>query len=1046
MKFEASLYSAMFFLAFLIYLYWGIYIVRLNPKEKINRIFFALVAAVATWSLGYGISNSSIDLETAFFWRRVASIGRMSLFSIILDFMILLTHTDEELDKEWVIIPIYLPALVLVYIFSFSKTLTPLQYNLIRFDYGWLNKPYDNIWDKIYYFYFIIYTLTSLLVVGRWKRKIKSESVTKQANLILITVALSLLLGGVFYFIPSFGFSGPLPEFSSIFILLPVWAMYHAARYHDFFHTKTFEREKAFITDEEQKKIFINIAATIFTIGILSMVSEYFILFRTDKASIYEATEAGLYLLLIGLILGLIQRINKKTLREIMNIIVLLLSIPIIAIAFLKYSAITVWVIPIIIIMSSFLFSNRTLLILATVIGVGTQRLVWVLNPEAYILVNKYDYMIRMLIIVASFFIGSYINRIYISKIKENDYQIEFQKMVSEVSFEFLNLNQDNFNPKVDNLLEHIGSFFHVDRTYLFTINHKNDTMTYTNEWCNLEIGEEVGTIEEIPLDVFPWWIDQLEKKKLVYIEDVDHMPEEAKEEQAQLHRQEVKSLLSVPIVAEGKLEAFIGMDSVKSNKIWTEENINLLNIMANILSSGIIKINADKKIETMAYYDDLTKLPNRVLFKDRVNQAIKLSRRTEKLISIMFIDLDNFKSVNDTIGHRGGDTLLRKVSKSLTETVRKSDTVARFGGDEFLIMLNDVRDYDAIVKIADKIMDIFSKAFHISGQDFQVTASAGIAIYPVDGDDSESLVKNADIAMYQAKEKGKNQYIFCTQGMKAEVETGIELSNELYHALERDELVVYYQPQINLLKKEITGVEALLRWIHPTRGMISPGVFIPMAEKNNLINDIGDWVLKEACRQNKKWQDMGIPHINVAVNLSSIQIINPSIVERVGKIIKESGLDPKYIELEITESVAIKETDYVIDVLNRLKKIGVSIAIDDFGTEYSSLSRLKSLPIDRIKIDMQFVQGIESNEKNKVITMVIINLAKSLGMNVLAEGVETKTQLDFLNKKMCDNVQGYFYYKPMPADEMEKILLDLSKSEEGKDIFEYIDLKPKEV
>lgn len=1043
MDFLVSIYSIAFFLAAIIYIYLGIYIIRLNPKEKLGRIFFFMTLALAIWSVSYGISNLSLNIEVALFWRRIGSLGKMFMFSIMLDFMILLTHSKKELDKEWVIIPIYLPAIILTYVFVFSKNLSPLQYDLVRYDYIWLNQAVSTFWNYAYYVYFVLYTWASISVVSRWKKKIKSDEVAKQANLILAAVVMVLVLGIVYVVVPSVVFSKPLAEIAVLVILLPVWSMYHAARYHDLFHTKTFEAKDTFITDKEQQKIFLNIAFTIMAIGIISIVSEYILLFKTGKATLYEASEAGLYLLGIGIILWFLQRINKKSVRDNFSIIVLLVSIPIVSIVFLKHSAITVWVIPIIVIMSSFLFTNRTLLFLTTISGVISQGVLWVLQPEAYILVDRYDYIIRMIIIGATFFIGLYINRIYLAKIKENDYQIEFQKMVSDVSLRFLSLNQDNFNCEVDNLLKSIGNFFEVDRTYLFTINNLNETMTYANEWCNLEISEEVGTIEEIPLDVFTWWIQQLETKKLVYIEDVDIMPKAAKAEQDQLHRQSVKSLLSVPIIVDGKLEAFIGMDSVRLNKIWTQENINLLNIMSNILSSGIIKINADKKIESMAYYDNLTGLPNRTLFKDRVNQAIELSKRTENLLSIIFIDLDNFKLVNDTVGHKGGDTLLKKVSQSLSETVRKNDTVSRFGGDEFLILLNDVKDYEAINKIAQKIMNLFSKSFHVEGQDFLVTASAGIAIYPVDGDNFESLIKNADIAMYQAKEKGKNQFIFCTHGMKAKIESGTELSNDLQYTLERNELVVYYQPQINLSQKEITGVDALLRWMHPTKGMIAPGVFIPMAEKNNLINDIGDWVLKEACRQNKQWQDMGIPHINVAINMSSLQIINPGIVDRVEAIIKESGLDPKYVELEITESVVIKETKYVVDTLNRLKKIGVSIAIDDFGTEYSSLSRLKSLPIDRIKIDMQFIQGIESDEKNKVITMVIINLAKDLGMNVLAEGVETKTQLDYLNEKMCDNVQGYYYYKPMPAFELEQILLELFQSKGEETIFEFIDLKP---
>lgn len=339
------------------------------------------------------------------------------------------------------------------------------------------------------------------------------------------------------------------------------------------------------------------------------------------------------------------------------------------------------------------------------------------------------------------------------------------------------------------------------------------------------------------------------------------------------------------------------------------------------------------------------------------------------------------------------------------------------------MIMINNLDDPKMATVIVEKIMQEFDLPFLINDQAFLVTASAGVAVYPADGEDSVSLIKNADTAMYKAKEKGNNQYALCTPEIKAELKTNMELSNDLYRALENNELLLYYQPQINLATKEISGLEALVRWQHPTKGLISPGVFIPIAEKNGLINQIGDWVLYTASMQNKKWQDMGLPKIQMAVNLSAVQIINPNIAKNIENTIKKSGLDPRYIELEITESIAIKETNLVLSVLNKLKKIGVSIAIDDFGTEYSSLSRLRDLPIDRIKIDMQFIQGIESNKKDKAITMVIINLAKNLDLNVLAEGVETLSQLEYLNEKLCDYVQGFYYYKPMPANEIETIL-----------------------
>ena len=464
-------------------------------------------------------------------------------------------------------------------------------------------------------------------------------------------------------------------------------------------------------------------------------------------------------LLAIGLILGVIKKGKDKATRESYIIMILIVSIPIIVVLFPKDSEVITWFIPVIIMISSLLFTNSTLLITLTIVAMGTQIRMWIIKPHSYVLVNEFDYMVRMVIILSVFFIGSYINRIYISKMKEKNYKIAFQKMVLDISFEFMSINQENFDEKVNKLLGNIGSFFNVDRTYLFTINHNNGTMTYSNEWCNIGISPEVGTIEEIPIEVFPWWIDQLNKNNLVYVEDVNVMPAEASAEQDQLYRQDVKSLISVPIIVEGRIQAFIGIDSVTSTKRWTEENIELLYIMAKILSSGITHINYHKKIDFMAYHDPLTGLPNRLLLTDRVNQGILRASRQETLISIMFIDLDEFKMINDTLGHDQGDELLKQISRRMLSIVRKDDTVCRLGGDEFVLYLNNYKNEHNLDIIASKVIDIFNKPFILRGQEYFITGSVGISQYPKDGEDVEALIKSADIGMYKAKDLGKNQY-----------------------------------------------------------------------------------------------------------------------------------------------------------------------------------------------------------------------------------------------------------------------------------------------
>jgi diguanylate cyclase (GGDEF)-like protein len=432
---------------------------------------------------------------------------------------------------------------------------------------------------------------------------------------------------------------------------------------------------------------------------------------------------------------------------------------------------------------------------------------------------------------------------------------------------------------------------------------------------------------------------------------------------------------------------------------------------------------SSEKEAKHLAYHDHLTMLPNRLFLSEKLNHAISLSSRMEKILAVMFLDLDHFKMINDTMGHDTGDELLVQVSKRLGNTLRNSDTVARIGGDEFIILIEDVEDLDYISVISDKILKRLNEPFSLNNQDCFVTTSIGVAIYPTDGTDAEELLKNADIAMYKAKGKGRNQYALCTQVMKIKIAETMKTTNSLYRALERSEFELYYQPQLNCTSNKIVGLEALIRWNHPELGLVLPLEFISIAEQTGLIIPIGEWVLRTACKQNKAWQDAGFPRIRMGVNLSAKQFQNDNLVNDVEGILKETGLDYRYLELEITESAAMNGEGHIIETLSIFKKMGINIAIDDFGTEYSSLNYLKQLPADRIKIPMTFIQGIGMNTKDEAITKAIIILAKNMGLGVIAEGVETKNQLDFLNQGMCDEIQGFYYFKPMPAHKVEELL-----------------------
>lgn len=431
------------------------------------------------------------------------------------------------------------------------------------------------------------------------------------------------------------------------------------------------------------------------------------------------------------------------------------------------------------------------------------------------------------------------------------------------------------------------------------------------------------------------------------------------------------------------------------------------------------------EQIRHQASHDGLTGLPNRVLFHEMLAHAMARTQRTEKLLAVMFLDLDGFKNINDTLGHEYGDILLKKIAQRLTAVLRKDDLVARQGGDEFTILVQDIATVPSIVRIAEQILAAVSKTVIADVHAMHVTASIGIAVFPVDDVETSHLLRDADIAMYHAKEAGKNNFQFYKATMNALIRERIEIENGLRHALERNELVLHYQPQVDIGSGKIIAVEALLRWAHPEKGLIPPGRFIPVAEESNLIIAIGEWVLRAACKQNRAWQDAGLPHIRMAVNLSARQFRQPQLVAVVANAMEDAGLalHSGNLELEVTESMIMTNIGETIATLNKLHEIGVSLSVDDFGTGHSSLAYLKRFPIHTLKIDKSFVDDITTDPDSAAIAATIIALGHSLKLNVIAEGVETAEQLAVLRKLKCDEMQGYYFSRPIPAEELERLL-----------------------
>jgi diguanylate cyclase (GGDEF)-like protein len=457
---------------------------------------------------------------------------------------------------------------------------------------------------------------------------------------------------------------------------------------------------------------------------------------------------------------------------------------------------------------------------------------------------------------------------------------------------------------------------------------------------------------------------------------------------------------------------------------------------LSDINKTLLNEISERRRIESnlkhMAHHDNLTNLPNRLLLDARLEHAIERAKRSHLQVAVIFIDLDHFKTINDSLGHAAGDELLVTVSKRLLKCIREGDTVARLGGDEFIIIieqLHDIGDLDPLLK---KIMEATSETISIKNHDLVTSASMGISIYPDDGDNAEKLMRNADAAMYYVKENGRHKYHFYSRELTTAVYDHVILEADLKHAIKKNQLLVYYQPQVSLQTKKIVGAEALARWQHPELGILPPKQFLKAAEQYNLINQIGKIVLTTACRQIVSWKKQGIPIKSIAVNISGSQIHQTDLVKTVKNVLRETNCKTDWLELEISEDFIINKTNQAITTLRQLRDLGISLAIDDFGTGYSSLSHLKQLPVNKLKIDRCFVRDLNDDMEDAALVQAIIAMGKSLQLETVAEGVENSSHEIFLSAHGCDYAQGYYYSKPLPAQEVEKLFADKPKQRQN--------------
>jgi diguanylate cyclase (GGDEF)-like protein/PAS domain S-box-containing protein len=522
-----------------------------------------------------------------------------------------------------------------------------------------------------------------------------------------------------------------------------------------------------------------------------------------------------------------------------------------------------------------------------------------------------------------------------------------------------------------------------------------------------------------------PAYFSAIVANEIVAAEDAESHPATRSLGPGYLRPLGIKATLDAPVWLDGRVVGLVCCEVTQGARAWQPEEVDFASGVATMIALAIEasqRLDAEGKLMRLAHYDALTGLPNRNLLADRLRQALVFASRHRMRVALMFLDLDRFKNINDSLGHHVGDQILKEVAARLTRGLRGGDTVARLGGDEFVVVLQEVRNAHDAAMVAQSLLRDLAPPYLVDGRELHVSASIGITLYPDDGRDGDVLMQNADVAMYHVKDGGRNGYQFFAATMNQQANRRLAIEHDLRLAIRRGELVLHYQPQIDLARREIRAVEALVRWRHPEHGLLGPDEFIGIAEESGLGQALGEWTLREACLQSRRWQSAGLRPVPVAVNLSARVFRDQTLPATLAGILRDTGLEPRLLELEITESAVMQQSDTTLETLSQLSTMGIKLSVDDFGTGYSSLAYLKRFPIDTLKIDQSFVRDIPGDSDDVAITQAIISLAKALGLRVVAEGVETEAQLAFLVAHGCDDVQGNLFCAPCPGSETERI------------------------
>ncbi len=925
---------------------------------------------------------------------------------------------------------LYLPALINIILFAPFGYLGARQYQMVPTDFGWRNVLPANTGQHWINFSYIMYTVITFILLIRWWKKLEPHSSLKRdVTYFLISLLLPFVVGTITDVLPGILGLPQIPRSAIVFMMLPAIFLYRILKKHGFLLERTrleFLPPDSEVLPEEGRLRLFETAAAIFTIGAVgSFYSGYFIGGRDLLNELSLATAV----LILGILLRFVPYVTRK--HTIQNTLFLLLGIAgmsFFIIANIDTGAVTIWAVYIIFLLytvvldsdiHAFLFVGATLII---------QIVIWIIRPNVYTVIDNTQYLKRIFIIVLSFYGVRYLSNEYSSKLKGYQRFAKAQETLERISTSFISINSENAREKIDELFKMAAEILEFDNAYLFEFDAAYENALILNMY--------VKDIESKSSHFYPGTMfktaDFPEVKPLIaqnlplMCEDVTNISlDEAGKQRDFFLSRGINSFFALPITLDDdEVGGFFVIEyREQSDKRLTEGRLHFLRIITNILGDARKKILYEEKLFNSAYFDQTTKLANRSMLIRRLDQSL-INRKESDKLAVLTIELENLRMINDTFGHSIGEQIVIKSAAILEELLGECCDISRTGEGRFVLVLSHLENREQIENCAEKILAAFANPVSTDTgiEALFVVLRIGIAVYPDDGKDTNTLLKNADLAGYEARNADERVLFYNTQLESHIAETTL-FTNRLFKSLQNKEFFLEFQPQISCNTGNAAGIEALLRWNSDGKQRVAPDRFIPLLEQTGLIYDTGLWVLQETLQEHKRLIAKGFPPLRISVNLSVVQFQGENFIPDFTKIIRESQVDPKYIELEITESLLSESSRDAVERLSKLKDSGISIAIDDFGKGYSSLHRLDLMPFNRIKIDKCVVDDVTLEQKRMIIAKTIVSLAKALRADVTAEGVETKEQADFMSEIGCDEIQGYYYSRPLPSEALEEFL-----------------------